>query len=492
MPKRKTAIDIPSLGAIDREAGRVGQQLARLLREAIARGDLKAGERLPSTRSLASGLGLARGTVMEVFDQLAAEGYLDARVGAGTRVAPVLADRVPLTRTERVPDAQPATAHVSPGAARYAAIGRALTPLPPVPFAIGVQAGPTAPDDNWRRLGKRVRASEEAAPSGYADPRGLPALREAIADYVRKARAVVCEPEQIIVTAGTQQGLYLAARVLLAPGDAVWAENPAYPGLTAVLDDTNVRVQRVPVDAQGIDVDAAIAGDPAARAAFVTPSHQYPLGMPLGMSRRLALLAWARERDAWIVEDDYDSELRYAGHPYPSMQGLDPARVIYLGTFSKVLFPSLRLGYAIVPASLADAFTGARAIMDRHAPTADQHVVAAFMREGYFDMHIRRIRGVYAERRAALIDAIERTLGPLATLQPCDQGMHLLLWLAPGTDDVKVAAQALAAGVSVRPISPMYGGTSARPGLVLGFGGFAVEQLEAGVVALRGVLERAC
>jgi GntR family transcriptional regulator/MocR family aminotransferase len=489
MPKRRSTIDIPSLGKIDRAAGQIGQQLARSLREAVAKGELKAGEQLPSTRALASSLGLSRGTVTEVFDQLVAEGYLDARVGAGTRVAENLEDRSLVARSDLIARPKSGRLNLPPNVARYAAIARSLAPRPSVPFSIAVPAGAAAPDDHWRRLGNRIRATRAAAPAGYGDPRGLFELRVAIADYVRKARAVTCKPEQVIITGGTQQGLYLAARVLLLAGDSVWAEDPAYPGLTAVLNDFDIRTHRVPVDRQGIDVEQGIDACPDARAAFVTPSHQYPLGMPLSMARRTALLAWARQNDAWVVEDDYDSELRYAGHPFPSIQGLDPSRVVYLGTFSKVLFPSLRLGYAIVPEPLAEAFEGARALMDRHAPTADQHVLAAFMREGYFEAHIRRIRSVYADRRDALIAAIEKELSPWASIQPSDQGMHLVIWL-PAGDDVKVAASAEAAGIAVRAISPMYGGSVRRSGLMLGFGGFTTEQLEEAVGRLRTVLER--
>lgn len=297
-----------------------------------------------------------------------------------------------------------------------------------------------------------------------------------------------CEPEQVIVTNGTQQGLYLAARVLLCHGDAVWAENPAYPGLTAVLEDFDTRVHRIDVDQQGIDVAQGMAVVPTARAAFVTPSHQYPLGMPLSMSRRMALLSWAREHGAWIVENDYDSELRYAGHPFPSMQGLDPSRVVYLGTFSKVLFPSLRLGYIVVPPHLADSFAGARALMDRHSPTGDQHVLAAYMRDGHFEAHIRRIRAIYANRRAALIDLIKKELAPWAALQPSDQGMHLVIWLRDGIDDVEVVTQANTAGIWVRALSPMYANEKKRSGLMLGFGGFPAQELKKAIASLRTLL----
>ncbi|WP_456734207.1 MocR-like pyridoxine biosynthesis transcription factor PdxR [Bradyrhizobium sp. USDA 3364] len=488
MPRLRATISIPSLGAIDRAAGQVGRQLAQALRAAITKGELKAGEFLPSTRALSASLGVARGTVTEAFEQLQAEGYLESQVGAGTCVAPTLAEQAQPVAVDRSPN-KSAPIQLPARAARLAKVVAAFTPMPEVPFAIAVPGGAVAPDDNWRRLGNRVRASRAAAPASYGDPRGLMELRQAIADYVRKSRAVHCEPEQVVITAGTQQGLYLAGRVLLSSGDRVWAEDPAYPGMTAVLDDLDLVTTRVGVDAQGIDVDAAIDACPDARAAFVTPSHQYPLGMPLSMARRNALVAWAQRSNAWIVEDDYDSELRYAGHPFPSMQGLAPSRVIYLGTLSKVLFPSLRLGYVVAPLPLIDAFAGARALLDRHSPTADQHVLAAYMREGLFEAHIRRIRGVYAARRATLIAALDRHMPDDVTLQPSDQGMHLLQWLPQRFDDVQLAKSALADGIVVRPISPMYR-AAAQSGLMLGFGGFEPNELEAAAIRLRRVIDQ--
>jgi GntR family transcriptional regulator/MocR family aminotransferase len=486
MAKSRSSIALPALGPLDRKAGPMGQQLAQGLREAIAKGALKPGERLPSTRTLATSLGLARGTVTAAFEQLGAEGYLVAEVGAGTRVAASLGEAMPAAPPDSAVAPQPALRNAA-RIAWLAAVGRSLTPLPQLPFSVAVPTDAAAPDDNWRRLGNRVRATRAAAPATYADARGEPELRAAIADYVRKSRAVRCEPDQVLVTAGTQQGLFLAGRVLLSSGDPVWTEDPAYLGMTAVLDDLGLISHRIPVDAQGFDIDAAMAACPEARAAFVTPSHQYPVGMPMSMSRRTALLAWARQNDAWVVEDDYDSELRYAGHPFPSMQGLDPSRVVYLGTLSKVLFPSLRLGYAVVPPSLVEAFAGARTIIDRHSPTADQHVMAAYMREGHFEAHIRRIRNAYAERRAVLIAAIARELSPWLTVEPSDQGMHLTAWLAPGLDDMAIAARARAAGIVIRAISPMYA-RSPRSGFMLGFGGFPAAQLEEAVLGLKAVL----
>lgn len=287
MPRRQLLIEIPALGMIDRSHGAIGRQLAKALRSAISRGELTAGERLPSTRVLAESLGISRGTVTEAYEQLIAEGCLDAQPGSSTRVAATLHPPPAAPQSRPVSDA--GGMQSPPGsAARYVEIADHLAPLPPVPFSVAVPEGAVALDDHWRRLSNRVRGSPAAAPGGYSDPKGLLSLREAIADYLRKARAVRCGPENIVVTEGTQQGLYLAARVLLSPGDAAWAEDPAYSGLTAVLAERGIEVRRIAVDGQGFNVASALETCPAASAAFVTPSHQYPMGMPLSMPRRLA------------------------------------------------------------------------------------------------------------------------------------------------------------------------------------------------------------
>lgn len=487
MPRRQLLIEIPALGRIDRSRGGIGRQLAGALRSAISRGELTAGERLPSSRVLAASLGVSRGTVSEAYEQLVAEGCLDAQPGSCTRVTATLQRSTVSPQDSPVSDAGRMPSPPA-AAAQYVDIAERLLPLPALPFSVAVPQGAVAMDEHWRRLGNRVRASQAAAPSGYSDPRGLPGLREAIADYLRKARAVRCGPENIIVTEGTQQGLYLAAKVLLSPGDAAWAEDPAYPGLIAVLEERGIAVRRVAVDSQGFDLASALETYPAARAAFVTPSHHYPMGMPLSMPRRLALVEWAGKSGAWIVEDDYDSELRYAGQPFPALQGLASARVVYLGTFSKVLAPSLRLGYIVAPDCLVKAFVGARALMGRGSPLAEQHVIAAYMKEGYFEAHIRRIRNIYAERRQALIDALGLEL-PELRIQPADQGMHIVVWLPDGVDDKGIAEAAARAGIAVRALSPMGSENLKLSGLMLGFGGFDVEQLRDGVRRLRGILE---
>lgn len=491
MPRRPQAAELPSISGLDRASKHLGRQLTQSLREAIRAGNLKSGDLLPSSRQLAKALEIARGTVLEAYEQLIAEGFLDARPRAGTRVAAVPGKQQAMAPVPPTPVADSTPSSLPAPAVAFAKVAAQFKTLPPVPFAVSVPTGPAAPDETWRRLGNRIRARGPGAPSAYDDPQGVRALREAVADYVRRSRSVQCSAEQIIITSGTQQGLYIACQVLLGATDMAWVEDPAYWGITKILESTGRqdRMVRVPVDDRGIDVAAGVAMAKHARAAFVTPSHQYPLGMPMSMGRRNALLDWARQHESWIVEDDYDSELRYAGHPFPSLQGLAPDRVVYLGTFSKILFPSLRLGYAIVPEALVTAFCGARLLMDRHSPSADQHVLAAFITEGHLDRHIRRIRGVYSDRRTQLIGMLDRWIPKdLGWLQPGDQGMHLVLWLAQGMDDVLLASRAMDAGVAVRAVSSMYSEGHGRPGLVLGLGGFSDDQMEAAVRSLAAIM----
>lgn len=491
MPRRPQAVELLPISGLDRTKGHLGRQLTQALRDAIRAGSLKAGDLLPSSRQLASSLGIARGTVLEAYEQLIAEGFLDSRPRAGTRVALALARSRPPDSGSQKQATNATSISLPTSAAPFAKVAEQFKTHPPVPFAVSVPIGAAAPDETWRRLGNRIRARGPGAPSGYDDPQGIKALREAVAEYVRRSRSVQCRAEQVIITTGTQQGLYIACQVLIGATDKVWVEDPAYWGITKILESTGYpeRMVRVPVDDAGIDVDAGMALAKDARAVFVTPSHQYPLGMAMSMGRRDALLAWARKSDAWIVEDDYDSELRYAGHPFPSLQGLAPDRVVYLGTFSKILFPSLRLGYAIVPDALVPAFCGARLLMDRHTPTADQHVLAAFINEGHLDRHIRRIRSVYADRRSYLIGLLNRWIPKeLGWLQPSDQGMHLVLWLGCGIDDIQLASSAIDAGVAVRAVSPMYSAGKGRSGLVLGLGGFSNAQMEAAMRNLAAII----
>ncbi|WPU64538.1 MocR-like pyridoxine biosynthesis transcription factor PdxR [Peredibacter starrii] len=488
MAKTKNNIEIPSLNLINRKEGNIGQQLLQRLREAINVGELKPGERLPSTRSLASSLELARGTVTEVYDQLIAEGYLVTKVGSGTTVALDLFETE--IKSPRKTSASESQITLSEKAKFYTALAEQFIAKPTTPFSIAQPKNDVAMDANWDRINRRVRSSKTAGPSTYQEPNGLLYLRNEIANYVRKARSVLCEPEQVIITSGTQQGLYLTAKVLLEEKDKVWIEDPTYLGLSSILKDFKINMVPIPVDENGLDVDFAIKKSPKAKAVYVTPSHQYPLGMVMSMARRQALINWAIKNNSWIIEDDYDSELRYSGHPFPSLQGLDPQRVIYLGTFSKVLYPSLRLGYLILPRPLVKAFAGAKAIIDRHSSLSDQQVLATYMSEGYFESHIRRIRAVYAQKKNLLVELLTKELSSTCSIQNNDQGMHLILWLPPKSNDTLIAKELLKEGIVVRAVSTLYSNGKGRSGLMLGYGGHTNQQLADAVKKLKRTLHR--
>lgn len=483
MARIAKVIDLPSIIKLNKAEGKISAQLIQILREAVQQGNLQAGDPLPASRELAKTLGIARGTIIETYDQLIAEGVLEARARQGTFVSHIL--KSPSSQATSIQSID--IDNLTDAAQAYAQIFKEFKPLAHRPFAVSVPIGRTQPRDVWRKFGNRFRARGVAAPSGYDDPQGVYALRSAIADYVRRSRSVQCEPEQIVITSGIQQALYLCSQILLTKHDAVWVEDPAYRGTTAILENSlqHLQISRISVDEDGILVQTGIELAPHARAAFVTPSHQYPLGMPMSLARRAELVEWAKQQRAWIIEDDYDSELRYIGQPFPALHAMAPDRVIYLGTFSKVLFPSLRLGYAVLPKVLVAAFCGLRALIDRHPPSADQHVLAAFIQEGYLERHIRRIRHVYAENRQQIIQLIDLYIPKTqAFIESGDQGMHMVLWFANSVDDLKIARLAGESGVSVKAISPTFSEASRRSGLILGLGDFDVDQLEQAIQIL--------
>ncbi|KAA8734839.1 PLP-dependent aminotransferase family protein [Acinetobacter qingfengensis] len=491
MARTTQIVDLPFINKVDQSAGHIRIQLIRLIREAVYEGQLHGGDVLPSSRVLAKMLGIARATVIEAYEQLLAEGILVSYAGKGTYISQSLTT----TGMEQHSTSQNNTIPLSSSAVAYANILKEFKPLPAAPFAVSVPVNRTQPQDIWRKFGNRYRAKGAGMPSGYQDPQGVNQLREVIADYVRKSRSVQCDAEQIIITNGIQQALYICSQILFEHQDQVWVEDPAYRGTTASLQYSPHKIQmiHVPVDEEGIQVDQGIQLASRARAAFVTPSHQYPLGMPMSLARRHALLAWAKQQNAWIIEDDYDSEFRYSGQPFPALQGLDPERVIYLGTFSKVLFPSLRLGYAIVPKQLVAPFCGLRTLMERYLPTADQYVLAEFIRQGYLERHIRRIRNVYAEKRRQLIEIIHSTIPvEFAWLQPGDQGMHMVLWLANGINDIEIAKAALAQNIALKAVSTTFSADRQRSGLIIGLGDFDRQDMQQAIDTIKCLLLVAC
>jgi len=455
---------------LDRSGGvPLGRQIYGQVRSAVLSGALPAGTKLPSSRAMAARLGVARTSVVTAYEQLLAEGYAEGRHGSGTFVS---ADVAGLTVRRRA--TRPVKPRPTPAPARaFPEFERAAAQMDARPFGTGRTLIDARTMDVWRKLTNRAVRAFGANDLGYSDPAGLIELRRNLCEYLRAARGVRCEPEQIIVTAGTQHALDIAIRVLLSPGDEVWVEDPGYPLTHAQLLLANARPRPIPVDAQGLIVAAGRRTAPKARAAFVTPSHQFPTGVALSMARRLELLAWARTSSAFIFEDDYTSEFRYSGPPLASLQGLDAdERVIYVGTLNKALFPGLRIGYAVVPRALIPAFVSARYLMDRQPPTLHQAVVAEFMQQGHFAAHIRRMRQMYREQRDALAETLTRRAAGRLKVDVPDQGMHLIAYLEDGTSDIAIEAAAQRAGIVVRAISRFYRAAPARPGLMLGFSGF--------------------
>ncbi|MBO0782059.1 MAG: PLP-dependent aminotransferase family protein [Ktedonobacteraceae bacterium] len=473
------------------------RQLADALRQAILTGQLAAGTQLPSTRLCARSLGISRFTVLTAFEQLFAEGYISSKGGSGTYVADVLPDER-LHLAEKPPTAMLASDQKRLLSRRGALLGAGRV-LPEGygkgesvrAFRPGLPAFDHFPFDIWRRLMTKHWRHPPPDLLSYSDPAGFQPLREQITAYLKAARGVQCEAGQVIIVSGSQQALELAVRLLLDPGDAAWIEDPGYLGARAVFQGTGTRVIPVPVDAQGLDVSQGIALGADARLAYVTPSHQFPLGVTMSLARRLALLRWAKEQEAWILEDDYDSEYRYRGRPLPSLQGLDPTgRVIYIGTFSKVLFPGIRLGYLVVPADLVDAFVAARAVVDRQPPILDQLVLADFLSEGHFGRHLRRMRTLYEERQAILVEAITSELSEVLTVSPAPAGMHLVGGLAEGISAQQISREAAHQRLIVPPLSAYACSEIDTQALLLGYTAFDAHVLRQGVQHLARALER--
>lgn len=468
------------------------RQLYDKLRTAILEGSLRAGAKLPSTRILAQELAIARNTVMGAYEQLLAEGYLEGKTGSGTYVARTLPDAVLNISAARQPASRGRhPAHLSRRGKILATNRLGVRYIdPPRPFRPGTPATHHFPFDLWSRLLAKYWRREPAGLLPYTDPAGYKPLRDAIAKYISAARAVRCDAEQIIVVSGAQQALDLATRLLLDPGDAVWMEDPGYNGARAAFLAAGVKPIAVPIGNAGLDVARGEKLSPHARLAYVTPSHQYPTGVVMTLSRRLELLRWAERKRSWILEDDYDSEYRYASRPVASLQGLDKSgTVIYCGTFSKVLFPSLRLGYIVVPATLVDAFRGAKAVVDRHCPTVEQAVLAEFITEGHLARHIRRMRMLYLERKEALLEILRRELAGAVEVRSHDAGMHVVGWLQKGKRDSVVSRRALELGVEAPALTSYREKPGGRGGVILGYAAYSEPQLRSAVRTLARAIE---
>jgi GntR family transcriptional regulator/MocR family aminotransferase len=459
---------------VDRGSGvPLHRQIYEGLRRAILDGLLRPGQRVPSSRALAMEMGVSRLPVLTAYDQLRHEGYLQGRTGSGTYVSAAL------------PDDLLAPPLPAPVANRSDIAGRTSRPPPRAreegglgPFRMSLPALDEFPHAVWARLVARKANALTHAQMAYGDPAGLIPLREAVAAHLRATRAVRCETEQVLIVSGSQAALRLATAALLAPEDCVAVEEPGYPLARSALGAGGMKPVSVPVDADGMRIAVLRRLGRRVRAAYVTPSHQYPLGSSMSAARRFELLDWAVQRKAWVLEDDYDSEYRYVSRPLGALQGMDAhERVIYIGTFSKVLFPALRMGYLVVPPSLWQRFMDAREALDLFSPTLYQLVLADFLRDGHFTRHLRRMRGVYERRRDALLTGLNRHCREWISVHNADAGLHVAVLLSSDLDDATVVRRMAARGLTATALSTCYAGPARRSGLLLGFGGSTERRL---------------
>ena len=462
------------------------RQLYEWFRSAILAGQLRPGQRVPSTRNLAAELKVSRIPVSSAYEQLRAEGYLETFVGAGTCVVRSIPADALKPAFEKIRGAS----RLGPNSNAPRMVSRrvALMRVPEqswsnklVAFRVNLPALEHFPTGVWSKLVNRNSRRPTRQFMAYGDALGYMPLREAIAEYLGAVRAVRCQPSRILVTTGSQQGLQLSAQVLLDANERVWIEEPGYLGARQALIMAGAQLVPVPVDHEGLNVAEGIRRAGNARAVYITPSHQYPLGVTMTASRRMLLLNWAARSGAWIIEDDYDSEYRLEGRPIPSLQGLDTGeRVIYLGTFSKVMFPALRLGYVVVPADLVDAFS---------TSTLYQAVMTDFIRDGHFARHIRRMRMLYLERRGALVEAIQNQTRDRLEVIGAEAGMHLAALLPLGVSDVAISKNAAEMGISAMHLSSCYLKPPVRGGLILGYGGTDTKQIHDGMRKLRTLIQ---
>ena len=470
------------------------RQLYDQFREMILDRRLRAGDRLPSTRILSIETGISRTMITQSFEQLILEGYLVGKPGSGTFVAGTIPDHLTLA-------GKPDTSRVRPARRQFdlakdvlpkEIISRNSNKEEIVPFQIGTPSLDLFPYRIWQQTGGQVLKKFKSFNLGYDDALGYWPLRQEIAGYLRQARAVKCETEQVIVVTGSQQGLNLISECLLKKGDAVWMEDPGYHGAKFSFLNRGVKICPVPVEEDGINISHAIKHCREAKLAYVTPSHQFPLGVTLSLAKRLQLLNWAKRKNRWILEDDYDSEFRYEGRPLASLQGLDTEGcVIYSGTFSKVMYPGLRLAYLVLPSlEMVEEFKKVKAMMDRQSPILDQIILSRFMSEGHFLRHLRKMRLLYDERQQTFINAVKELVGDYLMIKPNAAGMNLTGWVSKKIDLQKLKTEIKKQGLAI-PFIRDYAMESFNPrGMMFGYTAFTKYKIRTGLEKLRDCFER--
>lgn len=470
------------------------RQLEDQLRNAILAGSLPGGTRLPSSRMLAAELEISRPTVVLVLERLVGEGFLEARHGAGTFVTRMIPQHLPrLMPTALTEQAMagggPDAPRLSQAGARFAAMDANIGTSEARPFLPNAPAYDKFPFGLWQTCANRQARQSFRAGMGYADPAGYAPLRRAIADYLAMHRGDRCDPEQIVITPGGHTAFMIATLLLTDPGDRLLFEDPGPVIARNLFESLDRRIVSVPVDAEGMDFEAAVHGVARLRMAFTMPSRHHPLGRTLSLARRLRLLDWAQASAAWIIEDDYDSEFRYTGRPLPSMRSIDASgRVLYVGTFSKALFPALRVGYFVLPPALVQVFRNAMALMFRSVPLETQMVLADFITQGHFATHLRRMRELYMQRRRDFIETAAEVSDGRFQIDSPDSGMNVIAWLPEGVDDSRIHAKAQDMGIHCYPLSDYCVRPYPRSALILGFTCVQSHLLRPGLQALAQVI----
>ncbi|MGK5074666.1 PLP-dependent aminotransferase family protein [Janthinobacterium sp. ZB1P44] len=479
----KIRIAAPALAALDLRV-----RVQRALRQLILDGVLAPGVRLPATRALAQSLGVSRDTVEMAYAQLRLDGYLRRQAGSGSFVSPTIGASLLGKPGRALPPLSAQPVALSARGAQILASGGVADQQSVKAFATGLPETRAFPLDVWERL-RRQAASSDHHVLLHGDPQGAAPLRQAIADYVNLERGARATAGQVLVLSSTRQALYLCAQVLADAHGPILMEDPGYFGARKAFEMAQLQVIPVPVDAHGLSIDHLRADRSGANTIYVTPSHQYPTGVTLALERRLALTAWAAERQGWIIEDDYDSQFHYAGLPTACVQGLDTRqRTIYLGTFAKSLYPGLRIGYMVLPPALVQAMTHARSILDGHTPQLDQLTLARFIADGHFAAHVRAMRKVYAVRRDAMAQAVRRHLPHVVTAQLPPGGLQMPCLLHEGRDELDTLRLAAQAGIVLPGLSRLYATRPERGGWLLGFAALTPHEIDSGIVRLARAL----
>ncbi len=496
MAKKSSELNLAGIKILKKYSTPLYQQVYEQFRQMILTGRLRPRDRLPSTRILAEDLGVSRTIITQGFEQLILEGYIVGKTGSGTYVSDVLPDnlispKATNTRNKEVVAVRGPATPTKLFIPEELLLGNSSKENV-APFQTGLAALDLFPYQVWYEVSKKVFRNLKNYPLGYEESIGYKPLRNEIAKYLRISRAVKCEAEQIIIVNGSQQGLNLIVQCLLKKGDTVWMEDPGYHGMKFVCSNMDVSICPLPVESDGININIGITKCPNAKLAYITPSHQFPTGATLSLKKRLQLLEWASRNHMWILEDDYDSEFRYEGRPLASLQGMDNnGVVIYSGTFSKVMFPGLRLAYIVLPTiEMVTEFKKMKGMMDRQSPILDQIILHKFLEEGHFLRHIRKMRLIYSERRKILVKLIEENLGDYLTIEPTSAGMNLTVWLSKKIDVEKLKEEIGKEGLIV-PFTTGYAvGFVEKQGINIGFTAFSKYRLKTGIQKLIVCVER--